>query len=43
MLLVMAEQCPDCGNELIQAEYSGDPNLFTCDNKECRSYEQEFI
>lgn len=26
----MTEKCPDCNVELIQAEYSGDPNLLYC-------------
>lgn len=37
------EQCPDCHVELVSAEYSNDPNLFICGNKECTSYEEEFI
>lgn len=39
----MTEKCPDCNVELVQAEYSGDPNLLICGNSECTSFEEEFI
>ena len=34
----MGEKCPDCNVDLVQAEYSNDPNLYCCPN--C---EEEFV
>ncbi len=28
----MTEKCEECNVELVQAEYSGDPNLLCCPN-----------
>lgn len=37
------EKCPDCNIELVHADYSNDPDLFTCSNSNCPSYEEEFV